>query len=150
MRIPLPRPADLIAQPLLGSLALLEVTLLLTADALRPGAAPRGPTAPSIRTTTTSSAPASSPTNAYTCVDFSPPTVDDCSATSAVCATSSTCPSDPPRRQGPARATPSGYLHRWAPPSQRPSFFVIDTPSNNVITLKPRAAEPQRSLTSAI
>ena len=40
MRIPLPRPADLIAQPLLGSLALLEVTLVLTADALRPGAAP--------------------------------------------------------------------------------------------------------------
>ena len=40
MRIPLPRPADLAAQPLLGALAILEVTLLLTADSLRPGANP--------------------------------------------------------------------------------------------------------------
>jgi hypothetical protein len=40
MRIPLPKPVDLVAEPVLGSLALLEVTLVLTSDALRPGAAP--------------------------------------------------------------------------------------------------------------
>ena len=34
MRIPLPKPLDLVAEPVLGSLALLEVTLVLTADAL--------------------------------------------------------------------------------------------------------------------
>ena len=40
MRIPLPKPADLAAQPLLGALAVLEVSLVLTADVLRPGADP--------------------------------------------------------------------------------------------------------------
>jgi hypothetical protein len=40
MRIPLPTPKDLAEQPLLAALSLLEVTLVLTADALRPGHSP--------------------------------------------------------------------------------------------------------------
>jgi len=40
MRIPLPQPKDLAALPVLGAISLLEVALVLTADALRPGAAP--------------------------------------------------------------------------------------------------------------
>lgn len=39
MKIPLPQPADLAAQPLLAAVALLEVALVLTSDALRPDAA---------------------------------------------------------------------------------------------------------------
>ncbi len=37
MRIPLPQPKDLVSQPVLGALSLLEVALVVTADALRPG-----------------------------------------------------------------------------------------------------------------
>ena len=40
MRIPLPQPKDLAAQPVLGAISILEVALVLTADALRPGLDP--------------------------------------------------------------------------------------------------------------
>jgi hypothetical protein len=40
MRIPLPLPKDLAAQPVLGAIGILEVALVLTADALRSGLDP--------------------------------------------------------------------------------------------------------------
>jgi hypothetical protein len=40
MRIPLPVPKDLAAQPVLGAISILEVALVLTADALRPDPEP--------------------------------------------------------------------------------------------------------------